>query len=130
MKQITVLFVLTLICATQLFSQDNSIKNYRGDPAHYADYDTPPKPTKQIVPSYPDSLKALGVEGLVYLELHVTEEGKVADVNVIKSSNPAFNDTAISAGKQWEFEPAKKGETAVAVWIVLPFKFRLSDGTH
>ena len=34
---------------------------------------------------------------------------------------------AIEAVKQWHFEPARRGATAVPVWATLPVRFVLSE---
>jgi outer membrane biosynthesis protein TonB len=31
----------------------------------------------------------------------------------------------MTAVRQWRFEPARSGKVAVAVWVVVPFEFRL-----
>jgi len=33
---------------------------------------------------------------------------------------------AIEAIKQWQFEPARRGATPVAVWVTLPVRFELT----
>jgi protein TonB len=34
---------------------------------------------------------------------------------------------AIDAIRQWQFEPARRGPTPVAVWVTLPVRFELTD---
>ena len=127
MKLLMTLIAGILILAPMLQAQDNLLKEYKGDSTHYVEYDVAPQPVRQIMPSYPDSAKTAGIEGVVYAELYINEEGLVKKVNVLKTSDPVFNDAAASAAKGWEFTPATKGGKPVAVWVVLPFKFKLGD---
>lgn len=129
MKTLIACFIAFLALAPALRAQDDSIKDYKGDPSRFVDFDVAPQPVRQIMPAFPDSAKAAGLEGTVYVEMYINEQGIVKTANVIKSDNPVFNEAAVQAGGNWEFTPAKKDEKPVAVWIVVPFKFKLADGT-
>jgi TonB family protein len=129
MKTILMLFAALLALTPMLSAQENLLKDFKGDSTHYVDYDTAPTPVRQIMPAYPDSAKAAGIEGTVYVEFYINEQGIVKTAKVLESSNGLFNEAASIAAMNWEFTPAKKGEKAVAVLIVMPFKFKLGDGT-
>jgi TonB family protein len=129
MKPFIKYLLLLLAFTVSMRAQETPLKDFKGDSTHYAKYDVAPKPVRQIMPAYPDSAKTAGIEGLVYVELYVNEQGAVKKVNVLKSSNPVFNDAALQAARGWEFTPASNEGKPVAAWIVLPFKFKLGDGT-
>ena len=129
MKTLIACFIAFLALAPALRAQDDSLKDFKGDSTHYVDFDIAPQPVRQIMPAYPDSAKAAGLEGTVYVEMYINEQGIVKAAKVIKSGNPVFNDAAEQAAGKWEFTPAKKADKPVAVWIVVPFKFKLDDGT-
>ena len=78
-------------------------------------------------PQYPEIAKRAGITGKVYVKLLVDKEGTPKKAIVIKSDSELFNQSAVDAAMKSKFTPAiNKGE-AIAVWIVLPYKFAL-DG--
>lgn len=87
-----------------------------------ADYLKNPKP------AYPPSSRRLGEEGKVVLRVHVTPEGLPAVVEVKASSNfPRLDHAAREAVTQWRFVPAKRGEEAIAAWVLVPIVFSLES---
>jgi protein TonB len=60
------------------------------------------------------------------LRVHVAADGHVTDIVVTKSAgHPEMDQAAAAAVRQWRFEPARKGEEPVAMWVVLPVEFRI-----
>lgn len=88
--------------------------------------DTAPKPIRQVAPRYPDELARSGVQGRVELSFVVDREGKVRDVSVALSSNPAFEAPAMEAIAQWEFEPGAIDGRPVETRMRLPMRFSLT----
>ena len=78
------------------------------------------------LPAYPPSALKAGLEGVVFVRVWVDKEGKVRQVNVVKSNNDIFNDAAVDAAKQFVFTPAYMNSGPVSVWVGLPIRFRLS----
>jgi TonB family protein len=75
---------------------------------------------------YPQSAVEKGIQGRVLIEFTIDKEGKVKDVEVIKSLDYDLDEAAvkaISASPDWK--PARKGNRAVAVRIAVPVEFRL-----
>ena len=89
--------------------------------------DVQPSVIKRVEPVYPKDALAKGSEGKVWLKILVDTEGKPAQVEVLKSENEYFDQASITAARQWMFSPALKDNKPVAVWITLPFKFKLAD---
>jgi protein TonB len=80
----------------------------------------------QVRPSYPSSARRLGVQGTTLLRVHVLEDGRVGDVDVEQTAgHPDLDQAAADAVRRWRFEPARRGEQAVAMWVRLPVEFRL-----
>jgi TonB family protein len=80
----------------------------------------------QVKPRYPESAKRLGAQGVTTLRVRVLENGRVGEVLVEQSAG--FRDldlAAIEAVKKWLFDPARRGQEAVSVWVMLPVKFEL-----
>lgn len=71
-------------------------------PAHAADL----KPIKRVEPQYPPEAARAGTTGYVDVEFEVDPTGKVAAVSVV-SAKPTrtFEQAAVRAVKQWQFEP-------------------------
>ena len=74
----------------------------------------------------PASARQLGIQGTRLLRVHVAADGHVTDVVLTKSAGHADMDqAAIAAVRQWRFEPGRKGEEPVGMWVVLPVEFRI-----
>ncbi|GAB1594326.1 energy transducer TonB [Lysobacter claricitrinus] len=71
-------------------------------PAQAADL----KPIKRVEPAYPPEAARAGTTGYVDVEFEVDGTGKVAAVSVV-SAKPTrtFEQAAVKAVKQWQFEP-------------------------
>ena len=83
-----------------------------------------PKRTKFVAPVYPPSAQAQGLRGIVILELVIDEQGKVASADVVRSV-PPFDEAALEAVRQWEYEVTKVDGVAVRVRHTLPITFAL-----
>lgn len=77
-------------------------------------------------PSYPATARRLGIQGITLLRVHVLIDGRVGDVLVQESAgHPDLDEAAAVAVRQWRFEPARRGNDPVAMWVLLPVDFRL-----
>jgi TonB family protein len=66
----------------------------------------PPRLLKIVDPVYPEAAEKEGlVEGGVKLNVRADEKGNVSRVMVVFSSNEIFNEPAITAVRQWKYEP-------------------------
>lgn len=83
----------------------------------------PPVPVRTVAPEYPSELRRDGVSGLVMVKCSIDVQGNVAEAEVEKSSNSAFEKPAITAVKKWKFKPAKQDGTPVAIKVSIPIKF-------
>ncbi len=88
--------------------------------------DRPPKAARQVAMAYPADAKRKGIEGHVILSILIDEEGRVRQARVLESTPPGvFDDAALSAVRQWEFEPAGYQGKNVRVWARQTFRFAL-----
>jgi protein TonB len=81
----------------------------------------PPRanPRRPLVePDYPPQSKRLGEEGATILRLYITEEGRVAEAQIAKSSGfPRLDEAAVKhALRAWKFLPGTEGGKPVAMW--------------
>jgi TonB family protein len=80
----------------------------------------------QTLPRYPDSARRQGITGTTTLLFEVLETGRVGDVRVEASAgHPDLDQEAAEAITKWRFEPARRGNQSVAVWLRMPVKFVL-----
>jgi TonB family protein len=112
--------------ANTTFTQDQ--KGKKEPPPDYVQYDQPPEVINQFQPDYPNEALSKKLEGNVWLKLWIGETGAVVKAKVMKSDAEVFNKSAIEAGMRWTFKPAVMNGKPVAVWVSVPFKFKLYDG--
>jgi TonB family protein len=85
-----------------------------------------PRYAQNPKPVYPPEARAKGYQGKVLLRVEVLPNGQVGQIAVKKTSGyEALDQSALAAVKQWRFIPARKGEVAVPVWVIIPIKFQL-----
>ncbi len=79
-------------------------------------------------PPYPSMSKRMGEEGKVILRVSVTPEGTADSVDVKTSSgSPRLDESARTTVRNWKFIPAKRGDTAVQSWVLVPIIFKLEQ---
>ncbi len=87
-----------------------------------------PLPGNAPPPVYPEIARRAGVEGTVWVKIWVDKEGNPKKALIMKSDAELFNQPAIDAAMRWKFTPAIMNNGPVAVWVSIPFKFRLNAG--
>jgi len=82
----------------------------------------------QVRPAYPSAPRRLGIQGTTMLRVHILADGRIGDVRVEHSAgHPDLDQAAMEAVRRWRFEPARRGADAVAMWVLLPVEFRLTQ---
>ena len=92
----------------------------------------PPKLIKSVAAEYPEAAKAEQIATFVDLVLDIDESGQVANVEVLEpSTHPAygFEEAAIVAAYQLEFDPAEYEGQPLAVQIVYRSRFEFRAPT-
>ena len=92
-------------------------------------FEEPPRAIKTVPPVYPQIAKSKGIEGEVWLEVEVFEDGTVGTVEVTQSLMPGPNgldEAAVNCVKQWVFSPANIEGKPVVCWITFPIRFSLN----
>jgi len=80
---------------------------------------------KEVKPQYTPEAKDAKIQGVVTLECVVQPDGTIGDVEVTKPLDAGLDQAAITAVKQWRFEPGKKDGKPVRVQITLEMTFTL-----
>jgi TonB family protein len=94
-------------------------------PAEFVAVDKEPTVVKRATPRYPKEAMDAGLEGVVWLKIWVDTDGLPRQISVLKSSAEVFSDPAVEAAKQFVFTPGYLNNKPVAVWVSVPFKFKL-----
>lgn len=80
----------------------------------------------QVQPTYPATARRLGIQGTSLLRVYVAADGRVTQVVVAKSAGHGDMDQAATeAVRKWRFEPGRRGDEAVGMWVWLPIEFRI-----
>ncbi|HEV8538195.1 MAG TPA: TonB family protein [Bacteroidota bacterium] len=97
------------------------------EPPDFVPFEKGPIPVKEVKPEYPEFAKRISAEGTVWIKIWVDKEGKPKKVVIQKSSdNEALDESAKKAAMQYLFTPAIMNNGPVAVWVSIPFRFKLS----
>jgi len=92
----------------------------------YAAVEHPPVPISRVLPEYPSTARARGLEGEVVLRAIVDRQGAVEQQVVVVESVPLLDQAAIEALRRWRFEPGRDAyNRPVRVVIQVPLRFRL-----
>lgn len=83
-----------------------------------------PRLTQFIQADYPADELAAGREGSVLLELTIDATGHVTRAVVVQALSASFDQAALTAARNFVFEPARRDGTAVA--SVLRYRYRFS----
>ena len=75
---------------------------------------------------YPEIAKRAGVEGRVYINAFVDENGNVTKAEVLKGIGAGCDEAALKAVKETKFKPGRQRGKAVKVQVSVPVIFRLS----
>lgn len=87
----------------------------------------PPKPLRQVPPTYPSSARRMGIEGSVVVHLVVGTDGKVETEHTkVLRSLPGLDRAAVEAANRWVFRPARDASgKPVRVFLRVPLQFSL-----
>jgi TonB family protein len=74
---------------------------------------------------YPETARAKGIEGRVFVQFVVDETGVPQDVRVTRGVHPLLDREAVRATRQMRFDPGEQRGRDVKVQMSLPITFRL-----
>ena len=83
----------------------------------------PPKAVKAPDPKYPNIQADDEPNGVVVMLIGIGTNGRVQLVHVLRSSNAAFEASAVTTVRTWKFSPAKKDGQPVPVQITVEMRF-------
>ncbi|MCJ7554169.1 MAG: energy transducer TonB [Ignavibacteriaceae bacterium] len=74
---------------------------------------------------YPEIAKRAGIEGNVYVQAFIDENGNVANAKIIKGIGSGCDEAALDAVKQTKFKPGRQKGKPVKVQVSIPIAFKL-----
>lgn len=104
-----------------------SIPEIETEPPIFVPVEREPMLVRRVAPRYPEIAQRAGIEGRVTVRIWVTKEGTVRDVRLIASDNELLSEAALEAARQFLFTPAYMNSGPVAVWVGVPFTFKLKN---
>lgn len=111
---------------------DNEVRNvYEDDIVYLPQHKIsaiPEIPTSAIIANivYPPMAQKQGIQGVVYLELFIDEQGKIRRVQVLKDPGNGFAEAAVKALNGIKCKPALANGKAVAVRFRYPVRFTIN----
>lgn len=79
-------------------------------------------------PVYPSAARRRGMQGVVLLQVKVSDKGSVAGIHIMRSSGFQVLDiAATNSVKQWQFMPAQQNDKNVASTVQVPIRFILNN---
>jgi TonB family protein len=86
---------------------------------------SPPKVKHRVEPKYPEIAQRARIQGTVVLEVVIDKDGTVREARVVRSA-PLLDDAALSALKEWKYEPARdRRGHPVPVYFRVSVKFEI-----
>ncbi|MEO7108916.1 MAG: TonB family protein, partial [Polyangiaceae bacterium] len=85
-----------------------------------------PKLRRFVEAAYPAENKANGEEATVILTIDISATGEVTNVVVAKSAGKGFDDAAIAAARQFQFEPAEVDDKPAPARITYRYSFTIA----
>jgi protein TonB len=77
-------------------------------------------------PEYPRLALRKRYQGRVLLEVLVMRDGRVSELRILESSGHHILDkAALRSIRNWLFEPARRGEEPIDMWVRVPVRFKI-----
>jgi len=90
-------------------------------------FDDRPKRISDVKPVYPEEALKQGIQGVVLVEATIDEKGDVVAAKALPAKNPQplLEEAALTAVRQWKFEPIIKNGKACTVTFTVTINFAL-----
>ncbi len=80
----------------------------------------------KVQPQYPETARLAGVEGIVLLQVLVSQDGVVSDIEILRG-HPLLNEAAISAVRQWRYSPTLLNGSSIPTIATVTVNFVLQS---
>ncbi len=120
-----IVLVIVVVGLQSLGVGQDLAKRESGKKDEVVSFDKAPEAILMPRPEYPPSARDLGLQGAVWVKVLVGIDGTVHDAVVAKTAADLLSKPALDAAAKWTFKPATKDRVPVAVWVRIPFMFKL-----
>lgn len=121
------ILLLVLLCFFVGTAQQKD-KKEKTDKGKWEELKEYPKPIFPIQPEYPQVAKLAGIQGKVFVEALISENGDVIQTKILKSEHETLEGVALEAVKKTKFIPGvSKAGKKVKATVVIPMAFKLDD---
>jgi TonB family protein len=79
----------------------------------------------RVEPSYPERARRAGIEGTVELEVSISANGDITDIQVVRSLPLGVSEAAADAVRRWKYRPARGRDGPVASHKTIRILFQL-----
>ncbi len=88
-----------------------------------------PSYRRNFPPAYPREAFLRNTQGIVWIRLAISPQGKASEVQVEQSSGSSLLDeAALQAAREWAFIPARRAGVAVSTQVRIPIRFQIVEG--
>ncbi|MBN8229467.1 TonB-dependent receptor [Corallococcus macrosporus] len=120
----TLLCVVCVLLATGAVAQAPDAGTLAGDAGAPTGVLTkPPALLRQVEAAYPPDAAAQQLEGTVVMFIDISETGAVTNVEITQPAGHGFDEAAVEAVKQFQFEPAEVDHVPAPVRIQYAYQF-------
>ncbi len=121
------IMLIVLLCLSVGIAQQKD-KKEKAEKGKWEELKVYPKPISPIQPEYPQVAKLAGIEGKVFVQTLIAENGEVVETKIMKSDHVTLETAALEAINATKFSPgiSKEGKK-VKSWVVIPIAFMLND---
>ena len=84
-----------------------------------------PQPVSRPAAVYPDIARRARIQGAVIMLVRIRKDGTVGSMHLLATSNPMFNEAALTAVRQWRWTPGTMKGEPIEVPYVARVDFRL-----
>ena len=99
-----------------------------GYAVNIVDYQSTPRPLRQIQPKYPARAQKKKMEGYVKVQFTVNSDGFTENIRVLESSHTTFVIPTVNAIEQWRFKVKTAGDHRIGGEFIQQIDFRLGGG--
>jgi TonB family protein len=106
-----------------------TLQKMQQEPPDFVEVEQQPQPISGNTPApiYPEIARRAGIEGTVWVKIWIDEQGIPRKAVLIKSDAEVLNQTSLDTAMKWKFKPAVLKGKPVAVWVTMPFKFKMNN---
>lgn len=96
-------------------------------PPDFVPVEKEPQIIQQSTPKYPAEAIKDKIEGRVWVKIWIDKDGMPHQAVILKSDAQIFDEPSVQAAMKYRFTPAIMNKKPVAVWVVIPFTFKLME---